>query len=67
MYSLYRSDGSVTVHQPKEYSFHSRTIKNIELIIYLQGFTGYPDGNYLDESTKASRGVSYRQRELHGI
>lgn len=55
MYSLYRSDGSVTVHQRKEYSFHSRTRKNIELIIYLQGFTDYPDGNYL-ESTKARRG-----------
>ena len=59
MYSLYRSDESVAVHQRKEYSFLSRTRKNIELIIYLQGFTDYPDGNYL-ESTKARRGVSYR-------
>ena len=37
MHSLYRSDESVAVHQRKEYSFHSRTRKNIELIIYLQG------------------------------
>jgi hypothetical protein len=52
---VYRREGSVTVHQQKEYRFHSRTRKNIELIIYLQGFTDYPDGNYL-QSTKAGKG-----------